>query len=169
MLTVFIVPFALHQLSTNLIEPKILADSLDLHPIVILISLAFWTTVWGAMGAVMSVPLTAVARLVLAEVDHPYSTPIVWMLKGGRRGGDKVSQKGLMYPTPKQVAHDHVYNQIIPKLVTNPSEAVQSISEGAIGDQGTATRVGGVASENVALDGAADSDQPKRKKTIMNL
>jgi len=80
--TVFFVPFIIHQLATNLVEPKLLATSLELHPIVVLLALAFWTTVWGAMGAVLSVPLTAVLRLVLIEMDHPYARPIVWLLQG---------------------------------------------------------------------------------------
>mmetsp|Transcript_3469 Transcript_3469/g.8639 ORF Transcript_3469/g.8639 Transcript_3469/m.8639 type:complete len:566 (-) Transcript_3469:154-1851(-) len=78
----FIVPFVVHQLAANLIEPKLLASSLDLHPIVVLLALAFWSAVWGAVGAIMSVPLTAVLRMVLLDVHHPYAAPIVRLLKG---------------------------------------------------------------------------------------
>eukprot|EP00929_Paragymnodinium_shiwhaense_P027400 TRINITY_DN16093_c0_g1_i1.p1 TRINITY_DN16093_c0_g1~~TRINITY_DN16093_c0_g1_i1.p1 ORF type:complete len:585 (-),score=136.53 TRINITY_DN16093_c0_g1_i1:100-1854(-) len=87
--TVFIVPFIVHQLAINLVEPKLLASSLDLHAIVVLISLAFWTTVWGAMGAVLSVPLTAVLRMMLLDVDHPYAKPLLWLLKGEIAAGDR--------------------------------------------------------------------------------
>jgi len=79
---IFIIPFMIHQFASNLIEPKLLASSLDLHPIVVLLALAFWTTVWGAVGAILSVPLTAVVRLILLEVDHPYTQPVVNLLKG---------------------------------------------------------------------------------------
>mmetsp|Transcript_43256 Transcript_43256/g.101745 ORF Transcript_43256/g.101745 Transcript_43256/m.101745 type:complete len:579 (-) Transcript_43256:65-1801(-) len=78
----FIFPFVVHQLATNLVEPKLLASSLDLHPIVVLLALAFWSAVWGAVGAIMSVPLTAVLRMVLLDVQHPYAAPIVRLLKG---------------------------------------------------------------------------------------
>merc|ERR1719440_2259467 len=78
----FVLPFIIHQFASNLIEPKLLASSLDLHPIVVLLALAFWTTVWGAVGAILSVPLTAVVRLILLEVDHPYTQPVVNLLKG---------------------------------------------------------------------------------------
>jgi len=80
--TVFVVPFVIHQLSLTMIEPKWLADSLDLHPVIVLLALSFWTTIWGAAGSVLSVPVTAVLRLILLEVDHPYATPIVRLLKG---------------------------------------------------------------------------------------
>jgi len=78
----FTLPFVIHQMATNLIDPKLLADTLDLHPITVLLSLAFWTTMWGPVGAVLSVPLTAVVRLLLLEVKHPYTQPIVNILKG---------------------------------------------------------------------------------------
>lgn len=78
----FTLPFVIHQMATNFIDPKLLADTLDLHPITVLLSLAFWTTIWGPVGAVLSVPLTAVVRLLLLEVDHPYTRPIVNILKG---------------------------------------------------------------------------------------
>lgn len=82
LLLVFIFPFSLHQLAINLVEPKLLASSLDLHPIIVLLCLAFWTTVWGAVGAILSVPLTAVVRMVLVQVDHPYAQPAGKILKG---------------------------------------------------------------------------------------
>merc|ERR1712190_283895 len=36
-------------------------------------------------GAILSVPLTAVMRMVLLETDHPYAKPIVHLLKGDMR------------------------------------------------------------------------------------
>lgn len=94
LLLVFIAPFVVHQLTANLIEPKMLASSLDLHPIVVLLALAFWTTIWGAMGAILCVPLTAVVRLLLLEFDHPYALPIVNLLKG------------QLHATPRPIAKD---------------------------------------------------------------
>eukprot|EP00727_Mastigamoeba_balamuthi_P005198 m51a1_g14677 hypothetical protein (650) ;mRNA; r:54014-57079 len=70
------VPSGIHLIIGNFVEPKgmchsILGRQMDLHPIVILCALVFWTAVWGAVGAIMSVPLTAVIRLALANIDHP--------------------------------------------------------------------------------------------------
>jgi predicted PurR-regulated permease PerM len=95
LILVFIIPFVIHQFASNLLEPKLLAESLDLHPIVVLLALAFWTTVWGAVGAILSVPLTAVLRLVLLEVDHPYTRPIVALLRGGKETKPSSLQKTL--------------------------------------------------------------------------
>merc|ERR1719335_1203471 len=79
---VLIIPLVIHQVVGNVVEPKLLSVSLELHPIVVILSLAFWTTVWGAVGAVLSVPLTAVFRLVLKDFRHPYIIPIVCLLEG---------------------------------------------------------------------------------------
>merc|ERR1712007_135229 len=79
---VFIVPFFIHQLAVNLFEPAWLGSSLDLHPVVILLALAFWTTVWGAAGSCLGVPITAVMRLLFLKVDHPYVNPIADLMKG---------------------------------------------------------------------------------------
>jgi len=77
----FAMPFTIHQLTANLIEPKLLASSLDLHPVVVLMSLGFWASLWGAVGAVLSVPLTAVLRMILLESAHPYAMPIAQLFK----------------------------------------------------------------------------------------
>ena len=49
----------------NLIEPKIMGESLDLHPIVVLLALIFWGMLWGVEGMLMAVPLTAIVKIVL--------------------------------------------------------------------------------------------------------
>lgn len=101
---VFFCPFIIHQFASNLIEPKLLASSLDLHPIVVLLALAFWTTVWGAVGAILSVPLTAVVRLILLEFDHPYTQPIVNLLRGRIRPTEELPKRNsLSYATSMRV------------------------------------------------------------------
>lgn len=79
----FALPFTIHQLTANLIEPKVLSKSLDLHPIVVIMSLGFWASIWGAIGAILSVPLTAVIRMMLLESEHPYAIPIANLLCSG--------------------------------------------------------------------------------------
>mmetsp|Transcript_38294 Transcript_38294/g.70661 ORF Transcript_38294/g.70661 Transcript_38294/m.70661 type:complete len:122 (-) Transcript_38294:16-381(-) len=71
-----------HQVFSNFIEPRLLAKSLDLHPIVVLVALGFWTVCWGAVGAILSTPLTSVVRLLLMEFEHPYAVVAVGLLEG---------------------------------------------------------------------------------------
>ena len=52
----------------NIIEPKLFGQSLNLHPIVVLLALTFWGLLWGPIGMLLSVPITAVIRIVLLEI-----------------------------------------------------------------------------------------------------
>ena len=51
----------------NVVLPKMQGDSLNLDPVVILLSLAFWGAIWGLPGAFLSSPLTVVAMIILAQ------------------------------------------------------------------------------------------------------
>ena len=80
-----VVPFLVHGLIGNCVEPAWFGDSLALHPATILLSLAFWTALWGLPGGVLSVPLTAVFKITLMHVEHPYTVAL------GRCLGGKLS------------------------------------------------------------------------------
>ncbi len=51
----------------NIIEPKLLGESLDLHPVAILFFLVFWGIVWGLPGMFLAVPITAILKFVLEQ------------------------------------------------------------------------------------------------------
>jgi len=53
----------------TLLEPRVLGDELNLSPIVILMSVAFWATLWGPTGAFLAVPMTAAAQISMAHID----------------------------------------------------------------------------------------------------
>lgn len=59
------IPGGIQIVIGNIIDPKIMGESLDLHPIVILLSLIFWGMLWGILGTLMAVPITAVAKILL--------------------------------------------------------------------------------------------------------
>jgi predicted PurR-regulated permease PerM len=65
---------ALHVISLNLIYPKFLGNRLQLNPLTVTISLLFWGWLWGAMGLVLAIPLTAAAKIIFdhIEVLKPY-------------------------------------------------------------------------------------------------
>jgi len=66
---VVLVQFLVHNIAGNLIEPQIMSQGLALHPLVIVVSLLFWSSIWGIAGAILSVPITCVFRLWLSELD----------------------------------------------------------------------------------------------------
>jgi predicted PurR-regulated permease PerM len=49
----------------NFIEPRVLGRTMGLSPLVVFVSMLFWGFLWGPAGAVLSVPLTMVAKIVL--------------------------------------------------------------------------------------------------------
>ena len=53
----------------SVIQPKVMADAVNLSLTLTFVSLIFWTFVIGAMGAVLAVPLTLLAKALLLDVD----------------------------------------------------------------------------------------------------
>ncbi len=62
----------------NVLEPKMVGRSVNMSAFVVLLSLAFWATLWGAVGAILAVPLTSMVMIVLAEI--PGTRPIAVMM-----------------------------------------------------------------------------------------
>lgn len=67
----------------NVLEPKIMGKSLNLSPLVILLSLVVWGNLWGVAGMYLSVPIMAIAMLVLNEFEKTKSIA-VWLSANGR-------------------------------------------------------------------------------------
>lgn len=57
----------------NIIEPKLMGDNMDLHPITVMLFLMFWGLVWGIPGMFLAVPITAVLRIVLSRIPSTHT------------------------------------------------------------------------------------------------
>jgi AI-2 transport protein TqsA len=57
----------LQNIIGNLLEPKIMGDKLGINPLVILLSLLIWGYIWGIAGMFLSVPLTAVVKIIISN------------------------------------------------------------------------------------------------------
>ena len=53
----------------NVVYPRMQGRSLNLDPVTILLSLAFWSAIWGLTGAFLSTPLTVMVMVILAQFD----------------------------------------------------------------------------------------------------
>jgi len=62
----------------NVIEPKLMASSLNLSPLVVLLSLALWGSLWGIPGMFLCVPITVILLIVLSHFDT--TRPLAVML-----------------------------------------------------------------------------------------
>lgn len=54
----------------NVVEPKVMGRTLGLSPLVVLLAMVFWGWLWGPIGALLSVPLTMIAKISLENSDH---------------------------------------------------------------------------------------------------
>ncbi len=51
------------------LQPRMLSVSLDISPVVVIVSILFWTVVIGPMGALLAVPLTIAMRVLLLPFE----------------------------------------------------------------------------------------------------
>jgi predicted PurR-regulated permease PerM len=72
---------AIQLISGNVIEPKMMGDSSDLHPVTILVGLMFWGMMWGIIGMFLATPIIAAAKIVLERFEP---TRKVALLMAGR-------------------------------------------------------------------------------------
>ena len=57
------------QTMSSVIEPRLIGRSLNLSPLIILVSLAVWGTLWGFAGALLAVPITVTTMIILTQFE----------------------------------------------------------------------------------------------------
>jgi predicted PurR-regulated permease PerM len=57
------------QTISSFVEPRVMGRSLNLSPLVILLSLATWGTLWGFPGMLLCVPMTVAVMIVLSQFE----------------------------------------------------------------------------------------------------
>jgi AI-2 transport protein TqsA len=67
---VLVIPGIIQFSIGNLLQPKMMGESLDLHPVVVLLSLIFFGTIWGIIGMFLAVPITAVVKILLQRFGY---------------------------------------------------------------------------------------------------
>ncbi|MDZ7629615.1 MAG: AI-2E family transporter [Parvularculaceae bacterium] len=65
------------QAMSSGIEPRLVGKSLNLSPLVILISLAVWGTVWGFAGMLLAVPITVTIMIILTQFQSTRAIAIL--------------------------------------------------------------------------------------------
>ncbi|MFZ2865495.1 MAG: AI-2E family transporter [Ignavibacteriaceae bacterium] len=61
----------IQTLAFNVAEPMIIGKRLNLNPLLILLSVLLWGYIWGIVGMLLSVPLTAIIKIVISNSDSP--------------------------------------------------------------------------------------------------
>jgi predicted PurR-regulated permease PerM len=60
----------IHVVAQNLIAPQLVGRQVRLNAVAITIALLFWGWVWGGMGLILGIPITAALRVIC---DHTES------------------------------------------------------------------------------------------------
>ncbi len=69
----------LHAIEANLVTPALLGRRFTVNPVAILLAFSFFSWVWGALGAILSVPLLII---LLALFEHMGSPNVIGFLFG---------------------------------------------------------------------------------------
>lgn len=77
-------------LVAHVIEPRLMGHSMNLSPLVILLALATWGTMWGVVGAFLCVPITVILAIIFAQFED--TRPIAVLLsKDGQIEGPQLT------------------------------------------------------------------------------
>lgn len=66
---IIVTVITLHVFAINVLYPKILGRRLQLNPLAVTVALLFWGWLWGAMGLILAVPLTAAIKIIFDHVE----------------------------------------------------------------------------------------------------
>ena len=69
MVAILLAVLGLHLFALNVLYPKFLGSRLQLNPLAVTLSLLFWGWLWGAMGLVLAVPMTAAIKIVFDHIE----------------------------------------------------------------------------------------------------
>lgn len=69
-LTVLIAVGGIQVLIGNFLDPRLMGDRLNISPLVVLLGLTLWGFMWGVVGMILSVPITATLIIVFGQFDN---------------------------------------------------------------------------------------------------
>ncbi|TDH65680.1 hypothetical protein CCR75_000685 [Bremia lactucae] len=61
-------PMCFHMFVGNFVEPRVFGRKLEIDPVIVILSLSAWGLLWGVVGMMLSVPLTAAAKIMLSHL-----------------------------------------------------------------------------------------------------
>ncbi len=66
----------------NFVEPKMMGKGTNLGPVIVIVALAFWGMIWGIVGMILAVPVTAVLVIILSQIPSTRFMAILLSEKG---------------------------------------------------------------------------------------
>jgi predicted PurR-regulated permease PerM len=73
-LILVLVVAVLHLTALNVLYPKVVGKRVHLNPLVVTIALMFWSALWGGVGLLLAIPITAGIKAICDNVEsmRPY-------------------------------------------------------------------------------------------------
>jgi predicted PurR-regulated permease PerM len=68
-IVICLVLMMLHLIAANLLVPALVGWSVRLNALALTVSLLFWGWLWGAMGLILAIPITAVIKVICDHVE----------------------------------------------------------------------------------------------------
>ena len=75
-----VLPLVIQFIIGNIVDPKLMGKSLDLHPVTLLLALILWGTLWGIVGMFLATPITAILKIIFERME--VTTPFAELLAG---------------------------------------------------------------------------------------
>lgn len=60
--------FTVHLVMENLVFPAVMGRRLEINPFVVFLAIIFWTWMWGAVGAMLALPLSLIVMTIIDEL-----------------------------------------------------------------------------------------------------
>ena len=68
-LMVGVIVLGAHLIAMNVLYPKMLGSRLQLNPLVVTVALLAWGFIWGALGLLLAIPVTAALKIICDHVE----------------------------------------------------------------------------------------------------
>lgn len=94
----------------NILEPSIAGKSLNLSPLMVILALTFWTTIWGIPGALLSVPITVCILIVFANL--PDTRPLAILMSGDGNLAARGDAKPTLLEKPQRPGAKHTKEEV---------------------------------------------------------
>src|SRR5262249_10219887 len=87
------IPAAIQFTLGSFIQPRVQANSLNLHPVALLMAILFFGIIWGVVGTFLATPMTGMVKLFLERI--PATRPLAALLAGNLEG---IARLGETWP-----------------------------------------------------------------------
>ncbi|MEE4286211.1 MAG: AI-2E family transporter [Mariniphaga sp.] len=89
---VLVIVGTIQLLVGNFLEPRLMGNSLNISPLVVLLTLTLWGLLWGIPGMLLSVPITVILIIIMSEFEE--TKPIAILLSRNGNLGEKNKSDG---------------------------------------------------------------------------